>query len=114
MARRLARWIRGQLAPHDTAVVADLLAGLDDRLDRVRDCGLPDTLVHGDLHPGNVRGDGRRATFIDWGDAFVGHPAFDILRFTETMDARSGRASSHSAPLQRRPCDGARVPRRPP
>ncbi|MFG2058610.1 phosphotransferase family protein [Micromonospora sp. NPDC048930] len=83
----LARWIRDQLAPHDTAVVADLLGGLDDRLDQVRDCGLPDTLVHGDLHPGNVRGDGRRATFIDWGDAFVGHPAFDILRLTETLDA---------------------------
>ncbi|MFR9778126.1 phosphotransferase family protein [Micromonospora sp. MS34] len=82
----LARWIRDRLAPHDTSVVADLLAGLDDRLDRVRDCGLPDTLVHGDLHPGNVRGDGRRATFIDWGDAFVGHPAFDVLRLTETID----------------------------
>ncbi|MCW3839183.1 aminoglycoside phosphotransferase family protein [Micromonospora yasonensis] len=82
----LARWIRDQLTPHDTAVVADLLAGLDDRLAQVRDCGLPDTLVHGDLHPGNVCGDGHRATFIDWGDAFVGHPAFDILRLTETLD----------------------------
>ncbi|MEW2328194.1 aminoglycoside phosphotransferase family protein [Micromonospora chersina] len=82
----LARWIRDRLAPHDAAVAADLLAGLDDRLDQVRDCGLPDTLVHGDLHPGNVRGDGTRRVVIDWGDAFVGHPAFDILRLTETLD----------------------------
>ncbi|NES30769.1 phosphotransferase [Micromonospora terminaliae] len=82
----LAGWIRDRLAPHDPGVAADLLAGLDDRLDQVRDCGLPDTLVHGDLHPGNVRGDGTRRTVIDWGDAFVGHPAFDILRLTETLD----------------------------
>ncbi|MEU2613003.1 aminoglycoside phosphotransferase family protein [Micromonospora sp. NPDC007271] len=82
----LTAWIRDRLAPHDLSAVADLLAGLDDRLDRVRDCGLPDTLVHGDLHPGNVRGDGRRRAVIDWGDAFVGHPAFDILRLTETLD----------------------------
>jgi aminoglycoside phosphotransferase (APT) family kinase protein len=65
--------------------VDGLLAGLDDRLDEVRRCGLPDTLVHGDLHPGNVRGDGERRVTIDWGDAFVGHPAFDILRLTETL-----------------------------
>ncbi|MEV0426508.1 aminoglycoside phosphotransferase family protein [Micromonospora sp. NPDC050495] len=82
----LAGWIRDRLAPHDVADAADLLAGLDDRLARLADCGLPDTLVHGDLHPGNVRGDGRRRTLIDWGDAFVGHPAFDILRLTDTLD----------------------------
>ncbi|MGR6317485.1 aminoglycoside phosphotransferase family protein [Micromonospora soli] len=82
----LAGWIRDRLAPHDLSVVADLLVGLADRLDQVRACGLPDTLVHGDLHPGNVRGDGTRRTVIDWGDAFVGHPAFDILRLTETLD----------------------------
>ncbi|SBT52435.1 phosphotransferase family protein [Micromonospora auratinigra] len=82
----LARWIRDRLAGHDTSVVADLLADLDARMDRVRACGLPDTLVHGDLHPGNVRGDGRSRTIIDWGDAFVGHPAFDILELTEGLD----------------------------
>ncbi|WP_446218594.1 phosphotransferase family protein [Micromonospora sp. IBHARD004] len=82
----LARWIRAALAPHDVSTVDGLLAGLDDRLDEVRRCGLPDTLVHGDLHPGNVRGDGERRVIIDWGDAFVGHPAFDILRLTETLD----------------------------
>lgn len=81
----LARWVRAALTGHDVSGVAGLLAGLDDRLDRVRDCGLPDTLVHGDLHPGNVRGDGRRRVTIDWGDAFVGHPAFDILRLTEGL-----------------------------
>ncbi|WP_089156768.1 phosphotransferase family protein [Micromonospora sp. NBS 11-29] len=83
----LAGWIRERLAGHDVSAAAGLLAGLDDRLRRVRGCGLPDTLVHGDLHPGNARGDGTRRVVIDWADAFVGHPAFDILRLTEGLDA---------------------------
>jgi len=63
-----------------------LVTGIDDRLAKVASCGLPDTLVHGDLHPGNVRSDGRSRTLIDWGDSFIGHPAFDILRLTEELD----------------------------
>ncbi|MBO4164091.1 phosphotransferase family protein [Micromonospora antibiotica] len=81
----LARWLRAKLAPHPAA--DPLVAGLQGRLDEVARCGLPDTLVHGDLHPGNVRADGSRYTIIDWGDAFVGHPAFDILRLTEQLPA---------------------------
>ncbi|MFC0098538.1 phosphotransferase family protein [Micromonospora marina] len=84
---RLADWIREMLAGHDVSAAAGLLDGLDHRLRQVADCGLPDTLVHGDLHPGNVRGDDRHRTVIDWADSFVGHPAFDILRLTEDVDA---------------------------
>ncbi|MFD6608745.1 phosphotransferase family protein [Micromonospora chalcea] len=83
----LADWIRERLAGHDVSAAAGLLDGLDYRLRQVRDCGMPDTLVHGDLHPGNVRGDGQRRVVIDWADSFVGHPAFDILRLTEDVDA---------------------------
>lgn len=60
----------------------DLIAGLPRRLDAVAACGLPDTLVHGDLHPGNTRFDGDRPVILDWGDATAGHPAHDILRLT--------------------------------
>ncbi|WP_432903726.1 phosphotransferase family protein [Micromonospora matsumotoense] len=86
----LARWLRATLAPHPAA--DPLLAGLEARLDEVARCGLPDTLVHGDLHPGNVRADGSRHTIIDWGDSFVGHPAFDILRLTEQLPAELAAA----------------------
>ncbi|WP_433826286.1 phosphotransferase [Actinoplanes sp. CA-015351] len=60
------------------------LDGLPDRLAAVADCGLPDTLIHGDLHPGNVRTspDGS-LTIVDWGDSGVGNPAFDILRLSD-------------------------------
>jgi aminoglycoside phosphotransferase (APT) family kinase protein len=32
--------------------------------------------VHGDFHPGNVRGE----VILDWGDSFLGQPVFDLHR----------------------------------
>jgi aminoglycoside phosphotransferase (APT) family kinase protein len=48
-------------------------------------CGLPDTLVHGDFHPGNFRGDGRILTLLDWGDSGVGHPLLDQPAFLDRV-----------------------------
>ena len=44
------------------------------------DFGLPDTLVHGDFHPGNWRASGK---IIDWSDAVWGHPALDVCRLLD-------------------------------
>ncbi|GIE77542.1 hypothetical protein Aph02nite_34920 [Actinoplanes philippinensis] len=57
-----------------------LLDDLPRRLAAVDECGLPDTLVHGDLHMGNVIDDGESFTIVDWGDAAIGNPAFDAVR----------------------------------
>ncbi|MEU8079010.1 aminoglycoside phosphotransferase family protein [Catellatospora citrea] len=65
--------------------LAVLLDGLDDRLTELAACGLPDTLVHGDFHPGNVRGTADRHAVIDWGDCVIGHPAIDLLRMCERL-----------------------------
>jgi aminoglycoside phosphotransferase (APT) family kinase protein len=44
------------------------------------DCGLPDTVVHGDFHPGNWRcGDGS-PVILDFADAHLGNPVLDGLR----------------------------------
>lgn len=43
-------------------------------------CGLPETVVHGDFHPGNWRSDGRSTVVVDFSDSYLGHPAFDGLR----------------------------------
>ena len=93
--------LRGVVARHgggDRRLDA-LAAGLDERMARVAACGLPETLLHGDLHPGNVRGhigatgpDGRPRVVIDWGDSCVTHPAFDVLRMTEGLAEGDARA----------------------
>jgi hypothetical protein len=67
----------------------DLVDGLPVRLAEVRWCGLPDTLVHGDLHPGNTRslpGTDGPPVIVDWGDSFIGQPGFDILRLAERLE----------------------------
>ncbi len=65
--------------------LAALLTGLDERLAAIAACGLPDTLVHGDFHPGNARGTAERHSIIDWGDSVIGHPAIDLLRMCERV-----------------------------
>ncbi|WP_424533152.1 phosphotransferase family protein [Sphaerisporangium viridialbum] len=46
----------------------------------LEECGLPDTLVHGDFHPGNWRSGGRGTVVLDFADGHYGHPAVDGLR----------------------------------
>lgn len=58
----------------------EVIDGLPARLRAVAACGLPDTLVHGDLHPGNTRVENGAVVIMDWGDSSVGNPAIDILR----------------------------------
>lgn len=53
---------------------------LTRRWDALADCGLPDTLVHGDFHPGNWRSDGGPPVVVDFADAHWGHPVLDGLR----------------------------------
>jgi hypothetical protein len=55
----------------------ELLDDVPRRFEQLEDCGLPDTLVHGDFHAGNWRGE----TLLDWGDSGFGHPLFDQPAF---------------------------------
>jgi hypothetical protein len=82
--RDLGPWLVAVAEPYRDRIpgLADLLDRLPERLAAVAACGVPHTLVHGDLHPGNVRSDGTTRVFMDWGDTTVGHPALDILRLT--------------------------------
>ncbi len=55
-----------------------VLDRLPERLATLDRCGLPNTLVHGDYHPGNWRGEGLELTMLDWGDCVVGNPLLDF------------------------------------
>jgi hypothetical protein len=73
-------WIRDTLTGWtEHHPVTGLLDALEERMAAVADCGVPDTFVHGDANPGNVRQEGDELVFLDWSDSFVGHPGFDGL-----------------------------------
>ncbi len=54
---------------------------------------MPDTLVHGDFHPGNVAGRVGDYVILDWGDSFIGHPLLDELAFVERLPPPSQLAA---------------------
>jgi aminoglycoside phosphotransferase (APT) family kinase protein len=43
-------------------------------------------LVHGDFHPGNVRGVPGRWRVLDWGDSYLGGPAVDVVTAGNGLD----------------------------
>ena len=74
-----------EVSVEDRATLAHFLRGLPGRFDDVAACGVPDTLIHGDFHPGNFRGDERTLTLLDWGDSGVGHPLLDQPAFLDRV-----------------------------
>jgi Ser/Thr protein kinase RdoA (MazF antagonist) len=76
-----------QLSTEERAALTGFVEQLPARLAEIASCGLPDTLAHGDFHPGNLRGDGHGLTLIDWGDSGVGHPLLNQPAFFERQPA---------------------------
>jgi Phosphotransferase enzyme family len=69
--------------------------------------GVPDSLGHLDLNPANLNVDGERCVFLDWAEAYVGHPFFTFqyllehLRRTGTDSVSEQRlTSSYFAPWE--------------
>jgi hypothetical protein len=74
-----------QLTTEERDRLGKLVAGLPERFARLADCGIPDSLVHGDFHPGNVRSDGSSRVILDWTDSVIGHPALDVRNRPELV-----------------------------
>ena len=88
--------VLGALEPPERAALAALLGGLPERLAAIAACGLPDVLVHGDLHPGNVIAAAEGPVLLDWGDAGIGHPLLDVPALCHGF----GPAQQHEVRLQ--------------
>lgn len=88
------------LPVEDRATLDSFVSDLPRRLAAVEDCGLREGLVHGDFHPGNVRGKPGELVLLDWGDSGVGHPLLDQPAFLTRIDAAviaTVRAHWHAA-----------------
>ena len=106
---RRAAWLAGQIEKLadsaaslglETAEAEDfvrLVPGFVDACERLTAGAVPDSLVHGDLHPANVAHDGVGYVFFDWTDACLAHPFLDLLvvLFEEDADQRRALADAY-------------------
>jgi aminoglycoside phosphotransferase (APT) family kinase protein len=67
-----------KLQPEETDELRSLAPQLREACRRLAEAGLPPTLVHGDLHVGNVARHRGELQYFDWTDACVAHPFFDL------------------------------------
>jgi hypothetical protein len=74
-----------ELSMGDRATVEEFVHGLPARFAEVAACDLPDTLVHGDFWPGNLRGAASSLTLFDWGDSGIGQPLLDMSAFLDRI-----------------------------
>jgi hypothetical protein len=92
----------------DRGTLLRLVDGLPRRFAAVTECGIPDSLVHGDFAPGNARGGNDRLVLLDWGDSGVGHPLLDQSAFMDRVPSRLVPAlSEHWSALWREAAPGA-------
>ena len=61
---------------------------------------VPETLVHGDLHPWNVMATDESVRIFDWSDACVSHPFFDLPTYLERTDEEQARSALLDAYLE--------------
>ena len=78
---------RGELDAAEQALLDAFVSSLPTRFAALAACGITDGLVHGDFHPGNVRGTAKRLTLMDWGDSGIGHPLLDQPAFLDRLPA---------------------------
>ncbi len=81
-----------ELDAQERATLGAFVAGLPARMAAVAACGVPETLIHSDFHPGNVRGGPGAMILIDWGEAGVGHPLLDQAAMFSNIGGDEGAA----------------------
>jgi hypothetical protein len=67
-----------RLQPEETEELRRLAPVFHEACSRLAGLGLPPTLVHGDLHVGNVARQDGELLYFDWTDACVAHPFIDL------------------------------------
>jgi len=88
-----------KLASEEVAELQQRAPELKDACRRLAALGLPYTLVHGDLHLGNVARHEGELVYFDWTDACVAHPFTDLhtLQWEEDETTRTAMLDAYLA-----------------
>jgi len=78
-----------------------LVPKLRQRCEELAACGIPDSLEHGDLWPGNVICDAETCAVIDWEDALIAHPFFSLAPLTAGLVGTGVGTAENVVRLQR-------------
>ena len=82
-----------QLTADELATVRAVREPVHALLEELDSLGIPDTLVHGDLHPGNVAADGDSLLLYDWSDASLSHPFLDLVQLGSRLSDEEREAT---------------------
>jgi Ser/Thr protein kinase RdoA (MazF antagonist) len=85
LAEEVHELLDGAAAGELTAEERSAAHALAARWPELEECGLPDTVVHGDFHQGNWRSDGGPPVVVDFADAYYGDPVVDGLRLRDFL-----------------------------
>jgi hypothetical protein len=94
--------------PLTRAEIRSLSEEVRSRLDELRAVDIPNTLGHLDFNPGNILVSPEQCVFLDWAEAYVGHPFFTFQYLLEHCrrfhgvepDSEKIVASSYALPWQ--------------
>ena len=77
--------------------MAATIAWVRKAADELDGLGLPDTLVHGDFHAGNVALVDGRVVVFDWSDSAIGNPVVDLVTWLNEEHDQARRDRSFEA-----------------
>jgi hypothetical protein len=92
--------VAAQLQADEQARLCHLIPRLTAMGHALADYRVPYTLVHGDLHPGNIAHHQGTYRFFDWTDACIAHPFFDVLPILHSAQSLPDAASACSHMLE--------------
>ena len=78
-----------ELDPVQLAKLPDRAKQLREAIDELAGIGVPETLLHGDLHPRNLAVRDGNVLAFDWTDAALAHPFLDLVTFVEKQSPLS-------------------------
>jgi hypothetical protein len=106
MAEFMAAQEKPSPAPLANSELVSLAEGLKESCSLLQSLGLPDTLGHIDLNPGNILVSPDRCIFLDWAEGCVGNPliTFEYLRrYMERGGVKEPAADSRLSAAYLRP-----------